>query len=268
MKSFTNSLLYPAGIDLFCTGKKFLVYNMVSRNLKIKYRRSVLGIFWTLLNPLALATIYYFVFKVVMNVQLPNYLPFILSGVLPWAFFSQSVSESTESFVANAGLLTKVPVPIQVFPYVGVLTNFVTLVLATPIILVAAWLHQTPITAAYFLFPFYGLALFAMAYSASIVLAISFVYFRDLKHLVGLILQIWFYASPIVYREQMIPEKYRWILFFNPLGQIFEGIHSVLLDGQAPSVWSLATVCFWVFVFLAVALFFQKRLCRELVESL
>src|SRR3954453_19323172 len=93
----------PLGIDFFCLGKKFLVYNMVSRNLKIKYRRSVLGVFWTLLSPIAMTVVYYFVFKVILQVRMPHYLVFILSGVLPWTFFSQSLSEGMESIAGSWG---------------------------------------------------------------------------------------------------------------------------------------------------------------------
>src|SRR4051794_1756265 len=95
------AVFQPFGIDLFCLGKKFLVFNLVSRNLKIKYHRSVLGLFWTLINPLAITLIFYFVFKVVLNVQIPHYLAFILSGMLPWSFFNQTMMEGMEAIVAN-----------------------------------------------------------------------------------------------------------------------------------------------------------------------
>src|SRR6202035_5870261 len=123
------------GIDIFCVSKKFLVFNLVGRNLKVKYRRSVLGVLWTLLSPLATVMIFYFVFKVILKVQIPHYMAFLVSGVLPWSFFSQTINEGMDSIVGNAGIAAKVPVPIQIFPLVGAITNFITLFLALPVIL-------------------------------------------------------------------------------------------------------------------------------------
>src|SRR3954471_24738544 len=97
----------PLGVDFFCFGKKFLVFNLVSRNLKIKYRRSVLGVFWTLLSPLAMAVIYYFVFRVVLNVRIDHYAVFILSGVLPWSFFGVTTLEGLDSILGNGSLISK-----------------------------------------------------------------------------------------------------------------------------------------------------------------
>src|SRR5689334_7103760 len=102
--------LRPLGVDLFCLGKKFLVFNLVSRNLKLKYRRSVLGVFWTLLSPIAMGMVYYFIFKVILKVQMPYYLAFILSGVLPWTFFNQTILEGLESVVGSWSIVTKVPI--------------------------------------------------------------------------------------------------------------------------------------------------------------
>jgi ABC-type polysaccharide/polyol phosphate export permease len=142
---YDNPLIKPLGVDLFCVGKKFLVFNLVSRNLKIKYRRSILGIFWTLLSPVAMGFVYYFVFKVILKVQIPHYLAFILSGVLPWSFFAQTVLEGMESIVSNWSIVTKVPIPIQVFSYVNAVTNLTTLFLALPVFIGAAYFTDVPL---------------------------------------------------------------------------------------------------------------------------
>lgn len=185
-------LLQPLGVDLFCLGKKFLVFNIVSRNLKIKYRRSVFGVLWTLLAPLAMAVIYYFVFKIVLNIKLPNYQVFILSGVLPWAFFSQSILEGMESIVQNWSLVSKIPIPLQVFPWSCSVTNWVTLLMSLPILLGVAWLSGVGFHPAQAFILVYFLALFLISYGISLILAVGFVYLRDLRHLTGILIQIWF----------------------------------------------------------------------------
>jgi ABC-type polysaccharide/polyol phosphate export permease len=238
------------GFDAFCLNKKFLVYNLVNRNLKVKYRRSVLGFFWTILSPIAISGIYYFVFKVVIKVQRPHYLPFVLCGVLPWTFFSQSLGEATESIVGSHGLISKIPVPIQVFPYVVSVTNFSTLIFSLPIIILSAWLSGvTPSFSTVLVLP-YLLSLLVIGYALGTILALIYVYLRDLKHAISLILQIWFYATPIIYDKTMIPEKYRFLLYINPVGASFVGIQESVLGVNGSIILSSVGAAFWSIVSL------------------
>ncbi len=263
----TLSIFKPLGVDLFCLGKKFLVFNLVTRNLKIKYHRSILGLLWTLLNPLALTFIYYFVFKVILNVKIPHYLPFILSGVLPWAFFSQTLVEGMESIVNNFHIMTKVPVPIQVFPLVGTLTNLITLMLALPILFGVAFFNGVHLGPSAILVILYFLALFLMTYGLSSVFAILFVYFRDLKHILGIILQLWFYATPVLYQESMIPGKYQWILAWNPVAYFFVDLHTILTHGQWPPLHNTLIFCGWTLGVMTLTLFIQKSWGKNLMEQ-
>lgn len=258
----------PLFFDFFCLGKKFLVFNLVSRNIKIKYRRSVLGLLWTLLNPLALTAIYYFVFKLVLKVHVPHYLTFMMSGVMLWSFFAGTVLEGMESVVGNFGLLSKVPIPAQIFPWVGTITNLVTLTLSLPIIIGVAAATDVSLSRTVVLLPFYGAALFLMAYAFALILAVSFVYLRDLRHLVSILMQLWFYGTPVIYDETMVPEKFRWVLLANPVGLIFSGVHDVLLRGQWPSYREVAAVCVWTAVVVGVAMAFQRKWGREMVERI
>ncbi len=259
-----NTLLF----DPFCLRKKFLVFNLVSRNLKIKYRRSIVGIFWTLLSPTAMGFVYYFVFKIILKVQIPHYLAFVLSGVMPWAFFNQTVLEGMESIVGNWGIVSKVPIPIQVFSYVNALTNLTTLFLAIPVLIGASVFTDVPLSLSVLCLPFLLLALFLIAYFVSLILSILFVFFRDLRHLMGIILQLWFYATPVIYEEGMIPNKHRWIIEVNPLATVFIAIHKVMAQGVWPTRVELLTVAFWcVFFYLIgnLVLVFGRR---EIVENI
>ncbi|MGK5088324.1 ABC transporter permease [Bdellovibrionota bacterium FG-2] len=226
LKAFIRA--HEKEVDFFCLGKKFLVYNLVSRNLKIKYRRSVFGVFWTLLAPIGTALVYYFVFKVIMAVRIPQYPLFILTGVLFWTFFAQTVMESMESLVGNWGLISKVPIPLQIFPFTGALTNLINLLIALPVLIGVAFASGVVPGWSFLLLPFYAFCLFLMAYGFGFILAVAFVYFRDLRHLMGIVIQIWFYSTPVVYAEDMIPVKYRWVLSLNPLGKTFEGLHGIV----------------------------------------
>ena len=254
-------LFFPFGVDFFCFGKKFLVFNMISRNLKVKYRRSVFGFFWTLLGPVAMAAMYYFVFKIVLNVQIPHYLVFILSGILPWTFVSQSLFEATESIVGSWGLVSKVPIPVQIFSYVGTLTNLSTLMLAIPVMVGAAAFSGAPtnLPLAIVVLPVLFLFLFLMTYSMGLILSVSFVYLRDLKHVLGIFIQLCFYGTPILYEHSMVPEKYAWALDVNPLAPVFMSIHDVLMRGHLPQLKQQILIAGWAgALYLASALFYRK----------
>ena len=253
--------------EFFCLHRKYLVANMVNRNLKVKYRRSVLGIFWTLLYPMAMAAVYYFVFKLVLRVDAPHYLLMIMCGVLPWGFFSQSVLESTESIIGNWGLVTKVPIPVQVFPWVGVLTNFITLLLATPVILAVALLSGAPVGWSLMALPLILLALLGFTYAISLIAAVLSVWLRDLKHLITIGMQIWFYATPVLYLESMIPDSYRWIGMFNPLSAYFGALHGLWLRGEWPGFSQWVTVLGWTFGSLALAYWVRETKSEEIVEA-
>jgi len=268
LQEFGLNLLRPCGVDLFCVGKKFLVFNLVSRNLKAKYHRSVLGLFWTLLNPLATTLIFYFVFKMVLNVKVPHYLAFIISGMLPWSFFSQTIMEGMESIVGNHGLISKVPIQIQIFPFVGTVTNFITLVLALPIVIGTAILTDVNLGSSILLFPLYLSLLFLFTYCSATILAVLYVLLRDLRHVLGIVLQLWFYATPILYHESMIPKQYHWILYLNPIAFLFVDIHAILVQGTYPDLHHLPVTCAWVLLAICLTLLIHRFIGEDLVEQI
>lgn len=173
-----------------------------------------------------------------------------------------------ESLVGNLGLITKVPTPIQVFPYVGTLTNLVTLAFAIPVMVGAAFISGVGLNASLLLIFYYFALLFLTTYGLSLMLAIAFVYFRDLRHLIGIMMQIWFYMTPVIYSEHMIPEKYHWVVYLNPIGLLFSAMHGILAEGQWPTLLYLIQPAAWSFVILFAALLVRKHLCRELVEQI
>lgn len=259
---------HPLGADLFCFGKKFLVFTLVSRNLKIKYRDSIFGLLWTLLTPLAITAVYYFVFKIVLNIQIPHQLIFILSGVLTWSYISQSINEGLESIVGSIGIITKVPIPLQVFPFVVSVTNMVTFLISLIVLWGASYFSGIRLNSAVLILPIYGLALFLITYGFSHILALLFVRLRDLRHLTGILLQIWFYATPVIYDESMIPKKYNWVIYLNPFGYIFVDIHSIWIRQSWPAFRHLWVIGGWAILMTTLSAWFQKNYSRGLVEQI
>ena len=258
----------PFGVDLFCFGKKFLVYNLISRNLKTKYHRSVLGILWTLLSPLSIAIIYYFSFKLVLKVQQPHYLGLLISCVLPWGFVAQTMNEGSDSILGNWGLLSKVPIPLQVFPFVGALTNLITLFLSIPVLLGVALFTDCPLNGSFLFIPLlYGL-LFLMVYSLSYTLAVLSVFFRDLKHVTGIVLQIWFYTTPVIYHVKMLPSQFRWLLYANPVAPLFASLQGIVTEGAYPNPFHLLTSFLWALGLILMVAALSKYYFKQVVEKI
>ncbi|MCB0366743.1 MAG: ABC transporter permease [Bdellovibrionales bacterium] len=263
-----TSISRPFGVDIFCLNKKFLILNLVSRNLKLKYRRSILGVLWTLIVPASSALTYYLVFQFVMKVPIPNYLLFVVCGILPWNFLAQSITQGMESIVSNYPLLSKVPIPSQVFTYTETITAFINLILSTPVILVVALFTDAPIgwqTLLYF--PLMCL-LFIQAYSLSYIFAVLFVFFRDLRHLTGIIVQIWFYATPILYSQSLIPEGYQSLLYLNPCAFIFTVSHKIWVTGAPITGAEVTYSVLWTAFIFAAATLLCKYNSHNLVERI
>lgn len=245
--------------EFFCLHRKFLLFNLISRSIKLKYRKSYLGLLWTALAPAFSAMIYFFVFRFVIKVQVPNYMTFILSGILAWGFFSASLTNGLESIVGNYGLVSKVPIPLNVFALNECVTLFINFLISQPILLLIMFFTNTPFTVNLLYIPLLYLFLFLQGYSLALLLAILFVYFRDLRHLLALLLQMLFYMTPIVYTMDMVPEKLIGYTYFIPHFYIFEGIHRVVAKGTPMGMMELATSATWtVGIFFSTMLIFYK----------
>lgn len=255
-------------LDIFCLNHKFLIYNLVQRNLKLKYKKSVLGFLWSFLAPASTALVYFIIFKFVMKVSIPNYLVFILMGVLPWNFFLTCLSGGLDSLVTNHNLLNKIPLPIHSLPYAEVLTAFINFCLSLPVVLVAAIVFDAPITWNYLLIPFFLFFLLVQCYAYALLLGVGFVYFKDLRHAMSIGTQLLFYLTPILYKIEMVPEQLRILVYLNPLSMIFSSLNLIASEGLTPSPFQFAhTVGSSLLVFVT-AYFVFKRQQYLVVENL
>lgn len=254
--------------DYFCLNKKFLVYNLVSRNLKVKYRRSFFGIFWTVLAPICSALVYYLVFKLILKVQKPNYMILILSGVMAWNYFSQTISEGISHYVDMQNLISKIYLPIQVFNFTTASTNLVTLMFTVPIVILVTLMQGKALTASIFLLPLFISCLFLMAYSGSILVAVGYVFFRDLRQAMTIVFQLLFYGTPILYTIDMVPEPYRWLINLNPVGDLIPAIQNCFTDSRPWTLEFIGLPVVWTMVFTFAALITLRRSRRTVVENL
>ncbi|MEO7191758.1 MAG: ABC transporter permease [Vicinamibacterales bacterium] len=246
-----------------------LIQSLVARELKARYRGSVLGFFWSFVNPLMLLTIYTFVFAKILPNTTPETSPypvFMFSGLLPWTWLSSSLLEASGSLISGGNLIKKVLFPAEVLPIVSVLSNLVHFLLG--LVILAAfmiWFQHFPDWNDLAWFPVIVMVQLVFTLGLALLLAALTVHFRDIRELLGNLLTFWFFATPIIYYYKMdtvqdflwlfklnpffhLAVSYQEILFFHgetPTGSSFGHMWSLLALGGASIV--LFVVCYWVF---------------------
>jgi lipopolysaccharide transport system permease protein len=212
-----------------------LVWALALKELRIRYKRSSLGFLWALLNPLLMMLILTAVFSTVMRIPVRNYAVFLISALLPWTFFSQALTYSAESIVGNGELLKKVAVPKAVFPVAAVISNSINFALSLiPLVLILALLHfPFHLTWVLMPIPFIALVLFTMG--CGFLFAAANVYYRDVSHIVQLLLSAWFYLSPVIYSLDFVPARFQPFFKLNPMLYLLEGFRGLIYYGAVPS---------------------------------
>jgi len=234
-----------------------LIWALALKELKIRYKRSVLGFLWALLNPALLMLVLTLVFATIMRFGIPHYAIFLLSVLLPWTFFSQSLSYAVESIVGNGDLIKKVKIAKLVFPMAAIVSNLINLGLSLiPLaLLVLAMRHPFYWTWLFLPVPLLALMLFTLG--MTFFFATANVYYRDVAHILQVLLSVWFYVTPIIYSLDFIPEKHRWIFKLNPLIYVVNGFRLSVYYGMLPKAQSIVAsfVCGLVSLFIGFAVF-------------
>ncbi len=229
-----------------------LIWALALRELKVRYKRSALGFLWALLNPALLMLVLSVVFSKIMPVgNIPHYAIFLLSTLLLYTFFAQSLSYAVEAMVGNAELIKKVAVPKLVFPVSAIVSNVINMLLSLiPLaLLVLAFRHPFYWTWVFIPIPLAALCIFTLG--VTFFLATANVFYRDVAHIVQIVLQMLFYVTPIIYTVEFFPPKYRWLFWLNPLTFSLSDFRMYVFYGQQPS-WQSIIASFAVAV---VALF-------------
>lgn len=242
-----------------------LIQTLVARDLKARYRGSVLGFFWSFVNPLLLLLIYTFVFTKVIpgshQQDMEPYALFMFCGILPWTWFSSALLESSNTLIAGGNLIKKVLFPAEVLPIVTVLANMVHFFLGLPIVAVFLLYYQRPLDAAELAW-FPVIVLVQLVFTTGLALALSAltVHFRDLKDLLNNLLTLWFFATPIIYPMQLPPAELRWMLNLNPFTHLAISYQEVLFfpGPYGHWKWLLALGAASVGVFLAGYFVFDR----------
>jgi lipopolysaccharide transport system permease protein len=212
-----------------------LFWALVKRHLAMRYRGSVLGFVWSFLNPLLLMLVYTLVFKYYIRFNnVENYTIFVFCGLLPWIWFTSSLSEGTSSIVSSGHLITKSMFPAHLLPAVAVVTNMIHFVLSLPLLFIFMFFLNSPFHASLILLPFIVLMQFFMMWGIVLALSSLNVFFRDVQHLLANFLTLLFFLCPVLYPLSSVPERFRFTMELNPIAQITIFYHQVIIEGVVP----------------------------------
>jgi lipopolysaccharide transport system permease protein len=194
-----------------------LIRNLVLKDLKLKYRDSILGFLWSLANPLLLILVYSFVFGHILRGGPANFAYFLMVGILPWNFFAQSLMMSTGSILDNGNLIRKVALPMEVFPVTTVLFNLAQLLFALVVFFPMAWLFfQVPLAWSWVGFlPILALHV-VFTLGLCFMISTATVFYRDVRHFTEIFLMLIFWLTPIIYDVQSAPATLKTVLYMNP----------------------------------------------------
>ncbi|MFB0563438.1 MAG: ABC transporter permease [Candidatus Lokiarchaeia archaeon] len=236
-----------------------LIVSLVLKEVKLRYQGSVLGFFWTFLNPLLLMCVYTIVFSVFFRIRVKSYPVFLFCGLLPWICFSTSILEGANSIIKGGNLITRTLFPPQVLPTVTLFSNLVNFVLSLPLLFIFLLLFKVKIGIALIALPI--VMIIQAVFTMGLVLIVSAlnVHFRDIRHILGNLITMWFFVTPILYPTTSIPAKFRFISYVNPMAILIKAHRGILFYKEFPNWLSLGiTLCFAFLVFFLGNLIFNR----------
>lgn len=238
-----------------------LFFFLVWRDIKVRYKQTALGAAWAVIQPFMMMIVFTVLFGKVA--KLPSdgipYPIFYYAALLPWTFFSSSLSNSGNSLVANSNLITKIYFPRFLLPASACLSGLLDFFIATLLLLAMMWYYDMTFSPALLLWPVLIFPLLVLAMGAGLLLSSLNVNYRDIKHTIPYIVQVWMFLSPVVYPTSMIPEKFRFLASLNPVGGVIEAFRSVVVADKAID-WQafLISTLISFFIFFLGYTFFRK----------
>jgi lipopolysaccharide transport system permease protein len=216
-----------------------LVLFNIGAKLEDDTKHKYIGYFWFLLEPMLSALVYYVVFKLILNHGEENYIVFLFVGIISWKWFATCVQNGANSIYSNRGLYKKIYIPKIIFPWIEVGYATVKFLVVFAAVIVVFRLSGHPFTSNYWYLPLLIFCQFAFSVGVATFLAAILPYFVDLKIIIGFLLKLSFYPSGVLFNLHRVPDRYRWIVDFNPMAQGIQGLRNIVIKGEAPNIQGL-----------------------------
>lgn len=245
-----------------------LLKTNTKKDVSGKYKNSFLGILWSFVNPLLQIAVYALVFQVILKSNIENYAVFLCCALIPWQYFYNVVIRGAGTIIDNGNIIKKVYFPREILPISVVTSEGINFLISTIIIIGFVLFSGIGININW-LWYFLILAIqYIVLLGISLIVSSLTVYFRDLLHLLGVFLQLLFYATPIVYSISDVPQAFSWILKLNPMTYLIDGYRSIFYNGTAPNFKGLLIVFIMGIVFCVIGYFLFSKLQKRFAEEL
>ncbi len=246
-----------------------LLKTSVKKEIRGKYKNSFLGVLWSFLNPLLQILVYAIVFPLIMKNNEKNYVVFLCCGLIPWTFFSTAMTRSAFTMIENGNIIKKVYFPREILPMSICISEAVNFLISTIIIIAFVLFNGLGLTTYILFYPLAFLVQFLLVLAISFVVSSITVYVRDLQHLIGVALQLLFYATPIVYNANTISGTgFEWILAINPMTYIIGAYRDIFYNQVMPDIRSLLILIVILIVICVIGYMIFNKLQKGFAEEL
>lgn len=245
-----------------------LLKTNIKKEIRGKYKGSWLGVVWTFLNPLLMLAVYSFVFPYILRVDVDNYTIFMIVALIPWNFFTTAIQNGTGCVVANGNILKKVYFPREIIPISVTTSQLINFLITMIIVFLFIIFSGVGFSIHILLLPVLVLIQYIITLGFNFILSAITVFVRDVDHFVSIIMMLAFYATPIIYKADMLPDKFQWVLKINPMAQLIEGYRSIMYYHTMPNMFTILTWAVLSIVLLVVGYLIFKKLERSFVEEL
>lgn len=237
----------------------FLIKQLVSRDFKTRYKRSVLGVCWSLLNPLLMMTVQYVVFSQLFKSDIDNYVVYLLAGTVVFNFFNEGVGVALVSIIGNAPLITKVYLPKYVYPITRVLSSGINLLMSLIPLFIAALLTGEKITRACLMLPYILICVVIFTMGMGMIMAAATTFFRDMQFLWGIMSMVWMYVTPLFYPITIVPKELLVFFKVNPMYHYVSAVRSIIMQGVTPRPMEFVICTLWAVVMMVAGCFIFKK---------
>jgi len=250
------------------TKARELLFTWTLRDFRVRYSQSVLGAAWAILQPFSLMVIFSVIFSAFLRVPTDGipYPIFAYTALLPWTLFANSLSFAIPSLVSNMNLVSKIYFPREILPLSSILVCFVDFVIASSIFVLMMLFYRIPVGPSILLVPLVLIVQLVLTFGISLLASAINVFYRDVRFVVPLTLQIWMYLSPIIYPVNLVPEKFRPLYFLNPMAALIDSYRRLILLNQMPD-WPYLGLATLVSILLALVSYrYFKQAEREFAD--
>lgn len=246
-----------------------MIISLVRKDLRGRYKGSVLGFLWTFINPLLQLAVYTLVFSILLRNNIDKYYLFLFVALVPWIFFSGSLTTGSVSILSQKDMVKKIYFPREVLPISYVTSCFVNMLFSFIIIFVVVFISGTGFSLrALALLPFVMIVEYIFALGVTFLSSAITVYFRDLEHILGIISMAWLYLTPIMYSVDIIPDKYLTLFMLNPMTPIIVAYRDIIYYKQVPQISTLLHALLFGIITLLIGWFIFEKLKRHFAEEL